>query len=175
LLVAFNTILRVETTINYNTVTHLQSLHTNLFTLSAAVFTYSVSLNHKLQIESSSHTLHLHIFTSLHLHIFTSSAVLLVSIRLEYSSVSADGLQDNSSERTPRKTVALLLKVCLPSRCIAMVRTRTTQKSSYVIPSQRLHWRSDWCLATSNNIRNSIVACGYSVVRCLLVRYLATL
>jgi hypothetical protein len=64
---------------------------------------------------------------------------------------------------------------CFPRRCIAMVTARTTQKTSYVIPSQRLHWRSDCCLATSNNIRNSIAACVYSVVRRLPVRYLATL
>jgi hypothetical protein len=56
-----------------------------------------------------------------------------------------------------------------------LVTARTIQKTSYVIPSQRLHWRSDCCLATSNNIRNSIVACVYSVVRCLSVRCLATL
>jgi hypothetical protein len=32
---------------------------------------------------------------------------------------------------------------------------------------------ADCCLATSNNIRNSVVVCVYSVVRCLSVRYLA--
>jgi hypothetical protein len=60
LVIGFMNNLQVLTTINYNTVTHLQSLHSNLFTLSAAVFTYSVSLNHTLQIKPSSHTLHLH-------------------------------------------------------------------------------------------------------------------
>jgi hypothetical protein len=60
LFTGFITMLQVVTTINYNTVTHLQSLHANLFTLSAAVFTYSVSLNHTFQIEPSIHTLHLH-------------------------------------------------------------------------------------------------------------------
>jgi hypothetical protein len=80
--------------------------------------------------------------------------------------VNADVLQDNSSARTPWKTVALLLRVCLPSRCIAMVTARTTQKTSYVIPSQRLHWLSDCCLETSNNIRISIVTFVYLVVRC---------
>jgi hypothetical protein len=52
--------LQVVTTINYNTVTHLQSLHANLFNLFAAVFMYSVSLNHTLQIKPSINTLHLH-------------------------------------------------------------------------------------------------------------------
>jgi hypothetical protein len=37
-------------------------------------------------------------------------------------------LQDNPSARTPRKTVALLLRVCLSSRCIAMVTARTHGK-----------------------------------------------
>jgi hypothetical protein len=91
-----------------------------------------------------------------------------------YCPVNADGLEDNSYTRTPRNTVALLLRVCLPSRCIAMVTARTTQKTSYVITSQRLHWRCDCCLETSNNTRNSIVVCVYSVVRCLPLRYLAT-
>jgi hypothetical protein len=63
LLIGFMNNPQVVTTINYNTVTHLQSLHANLFTLSGAVFTYSVSLNHTLQIKSSVHTISLHIFT----------------------------------------------------------------------------------------------------------------
>jgi hypothetical protein len=29
---------------------------------------------------------------------------------------------------------------------------RTAQKTSHVIPSQRVHWRADYCLATSYNI-----------------------
>jgi hypothetical protein len=91
--------------------------------------------------------------------------LLLAGSRWRYSTLPphgfallAAGLQDNSSARTPRKTVAPLLRVCLPSCCIAMVTARTTPKTSYVIPSQRLHLSSDCCLATSNNIRNSIVA-----------------
>jgi hypothetical protein len=48
-----------------------------------------------------------------------------------------------------------------------------TQKTSYVIVTSLVTWRADCCLATSNNIRNSIVACVYSVARCLLVCYLA--
>jgi hypothetical protein len=51
---------QVVTAINYNTATHLQSLHANLFIL----FAYSVLLNHTLQIKPSIHTLHLHRQTS---------------------------------------------------------------------------------------------------------------
>jgi hypothetical protein len=46
------------------------------------------------------------------------------------------------------------------------------QKTSYVIAILPAHWRVDCCLATSNDIRNSIVACVYSVARCLPVRCL---
>jgi hypothetical protein len=56
LLIGSITILQVVNTINYNTATHLQSLHANLFTL----YAYSVSLNHTLQIKPSIYTLHLH-------------------------------------------------------------------------------------------------------------------
>jgi hypothetical protein len=47
------------------------------------------------------------------------------------------------------------------------------QKTSYVIAILPAYWRADCCLATSNNMRNSIVACVYSVARCLSVRCLA--
>jgi hypothetical protein len=60
LLIDFINNLQVVTTINYHTVTHLQSLHANIFTLSAVVFMYSVSLNHTLHRKPSIHTLHLH-------------------------------------------------------------------------------------------------------------------
>jgi hypothetical protein len=40
-----------------------------------------------------------------------------------------------------------------------------TQKTSYVIATSLAAWRDDCCLATSNNIRNFIVACVYSVAR----------
>jgi hypothetical protein len=63
-LIGFINNLQVVTTINHNTVTHLQPLHATLFTLSAAVFTYSVSLNHTLQIKPSVHTSHIHRQTS---------------------------------------------------------------------------------------------------------------
>jgi hypothetical protein len=47
------------------------------------------------------------------------------------------------------------------------------QKTSYVMAILSAYWRADCYLATSNNIRNSIVACVYSVARCLSVRCLA--
>jgi hypothetical protein len=47
------------------------------------------------------------------------------------------------------------------------------QKTNNVIAILPAYWRADCCLATSNNIRNSIVACAYSVARCLPVRCLA--
>jgi hypothetical protein len=91
-------------------------------------------------------------------------------------SIERPKCQDNPSTRTTQKSQPLYCHgiVCLPSRCIAMFTARTTQKSDCVISSHRLH-RSDCCLATSNNIRNFIVACVYLVVRCLPVRYLAAL
>jgi hypothetical protein len=48
-----------------------------------------------------------------------------------------------------------------------------TQKTSYVIVTSLAAWRADCCLATSNNFRNSIVACLYSVARCLSICCLA--
>jgi hypothetical protein len=47
------------------------------------------------------------------------------------------------------------------------------QKTCHVIGILLAYWRADCCLATSNNIRNSIVACVYWVARCLPVRCLA--
>jgi hypothetical protein len=40
-----------------------------------------------------------------------------------------------------------------------------TQNTSYVIVISLAAWLADCCLATRNNIRNSIVACVYSVAR----------
>jgi hypothetical protein len=47
------------------------------------------------------------------------------------------------------------------------------QKTSYIITILPAYWRADCCLATSNDIRNSIVACVYSVAKCLPVRCLS--
>jgi hypothetical protein len=47
------------------------------------------------------------------------------------------------------------------------------QKTSYIIAVLPVYWRADCCLEESNNIHISIVACVYSVARCLPVRYLA--
>jgi hypothetical protein len=60
-----------------------------------------------------------------------------------------------------------LITRCLAGRIISVL-----QKTSYVIPTQLFHWR---LLLPSNNIHNSIVACLYSVARCLPARCLATL
>jgi hypothetical protein len=60
LVIGFINHLQVVTTINYNTVIHLQSLHANLF----ARLAYSFSLSHTLQIKRSIHTLHFHRQTS---------------------------------------------------------------------------------------------------------------
>jgi hypothetical protein len=107
LLIGFINNLKVVTTLTYNTVTHLHSLHTNLFTLSAAVFTYSVSLSHTLQIKPSVHNLHLHRQTSYILLVYDWLGCRCIPF--ENWTVTADGLQNNSSARTPRKTVSLLL------------------------------------------------------------------
>jgi hypothetical protein len=45
------------------------------------------------------------------------------------------------------------------------------QKTSYVIVTSLADWRVDCCLATFNNIRNSIVACVYSVARSVAYQY----
>jgi hypothetical protein len=89
-LIGFITILQVVTTITYYTVTYLHSLHAILFSLSAVVFAYSVSLS-------------LEHLNSLQLS-FTCELPVTVSYRELLC--SADSLQDNSSARTPRKTVA---------------------------------------------------------------------
>jgi hypothetical protein len=46
-----------------------------------------------------------------------------------------------------------------------------TQKTSYAIVTSLAAWRADCCLATRNNIRNSIVACVYSVARSVALQY----
>jgi hypothetical protein len=42
-----------------------------------------------------------------------------------------------------------------------------TQETSYVVVPSLAAWRADCCLATRNNIHNSIVACVYSVAGCV--------
>jgi hypothetical protein len=86
LLIGFITILQAVTTITYYTVTYLHSLHANLFSLSAVVFSYSVSLSLK------------HLNSQL---FFTYEVPVTVSYRELLC--SADGFQDNPSARTPRK------------------------------------------------------------------------
>jgi hypothetical protein len=87
-------------------------LHANLFTLSAVVFFYSVSL-------SLNHLNGLQLFFTYELPVAVSYRELLCS---------ADGLPDNPSARTLWKTVAPLLRVRLLSRRIAMVTARTHRK-----------------------------------------------
>jgi hypothetical protein len=116
---------------NYNTVTHLQSLHANLFSLSVAVFMYSVSLNHTLQIKPSIHTSQTDLLYS---------SVLLVSLRpfslrLTWTPLHSlrkqpencldrhRCLQVNSSARTTEKTHLphIVAKECLLNDCPATV------------------------------------------------------
>jgi hypothetical protein len=52
--------------------------------------------------------------------------------------------------------------IALPCDVIAAAR-----RSSYVVIASLAAWRADCCLATRNNIRNSIVACVYSVAECV--------
>jgi hypothetical protein len=132
---------------------------------------HSVTLLHSLQSYTP-------IFNSWHLHIFTlrnlTANFWLSTHSLRNWTVSAVGLQHNSSARTPRKTLAPLLRIRLLSCCIVVSCHGTDpQKTSHVIVTSLADWRPDCCLATSNNIRNSIVACVYSVARCLSVRCLA--
>jgi hypothetical protein len=57
----------VVTTLNYYAIAglhNLKSLHANLLSLSAVVFMYSASLNHRLQIRPSIHTISLNWLTS---------------------------------------------------------------------------------------------------------------
>jgi hypothetical protein len=42
-----------------------------------------------------------------------------------------------------------------------------TRETSYVVIASLAAWRADCCLATRNNIRNTIVACVYSVAGCV--------
>jgi hypothetical protein len=112
LIIGFITILHVVTIITFYTVTYLHSLHANLSSLSAVVFAYSVSLSLK-------HFNSLQLFFTYEFPVTVSYQELLCS---------ADGLQDNPSARTPRKTVAPLLRVRLSSRCIAMVTARIHRK-----------------------------------------------
>jgi hypothetical protein len=86
LLIGFITILQVVITITYYTVTYLHSLHTNLFTLSAVVFAYSVSLSLK------------HLNSQL---FFTYE--LPVTVTYRELPCSADGPQDNPSARSHGK------------------------------------------------------------------------
>jgi hypothetical protein len=100
---------------DYNYLLHcylFTQLHANLSILFAVVFAYSVSLSLK-------HLNSLQLFFTYELPMTVSYRELLCS---------ANGFQDNSSARTPRKTVAALLRVRLSSRCIAMVTARTHRK-----------------------------------------------
>jgi hypothetical protein len=169
LVIGFITILQVVTTITYYTIArlhNLQSLHTNLLAVSAVVFMYSVSLNHTLQIESSIHTLYLHILTLRNLLVETlwelpANWSECRFIRLETETVSADGLQDNSSARPTQKSHLTLY-------CCKGVFTDWLPGNGRGMDSIE-NSRSDCCLVTSNNICNSIVACIYATEGCLQV------
>jgi hypothetical protein len=129
--------LQVVTTITYYTIArlhNLQALHTSLLTLSAVVFTYSVSLNQTLQIKPSNHTVSLHAtnFSWLSLKIISRSLKYLNSLKYTagYSSVKTlrelpenclgrlRCLQDNPSARTTEKThLPHIVAKKLPSNC----------------------------------------------------------
>jgi hypothetical protein len=74
--------------------------------------------------------------------------------------VSTDGLQDNSSARIPRKTFSLLLRFGVFTERLPSNGRGTDSIENGL---------SDCCLATSNNIRNSIFACVYATEVCLQV------
>jgi hypothetical protein len=143
----------VGTTITFYTITYfhnLHSLHANLFSLSLIVF-----ITH---------------FTSSHIHTSKSPWTLCElpanwsecrRIRSETETVSADGLQDNSSARTTQKSH-------LPPYCCEGVFTEWLPSNGRGTDSSE-NGRSECCLATSNNIRNSTVKCVYATEVCLQV------
>jgi hypothetical protein len=131
LLIGFIDNLQVVTTINYNTVTHLQSLYANLFILSAAVFSLTES-------NTSTKAFNSH-FTSSQADLLYFS-VLMVSIRssslrltwmplhsLRKLPENFPGrprcLQDNPSAQTTEKThlTHTVAKECLLKDCPATV------------------------------------------------------
>jgi hypothetical protein len=157
---------QVVTTLNYNTVTQLTIITRQSF---HSFRVFSLTESHTSNIAFNSH------FTS-------SQADLLYFPGLRLAWMSMHSLRNcqpliawvalDVFKITPRqgphinRCPSIVVGECLSRRCIAAITARTTQKTSYVIPSQLLHWRSDCCVATSNNIRNSIVPFVYSVVRC---------
>jgi hypothetical protein len=64
------------------------------------------------------------------------------------------------SARTAQAKHFLLLYKCLPLLPSTKHGADHTENTSHVIPTQRVHWRADCCLAMSYNIR-PIVACAY--------------
>jgi hypothetical protein len=129
---------------NYNHLLHcyiFTQLHANLFILSAVVFACSVCRLNSLQLfftyelpvtvsyrellcsQSQSH------FTTYSQSVCLSWCRTPSEAHDQIFNSRADGLQDNSSARAPRKTVTPLLRVRLPSRCIAMVTARTHRKT----------------------------------------------
>jgi hypothetical protein len=63
---------------------------------------------------------------------------------------SADGHQDNSSARIPRKTWPLLLRSA-----------DGTENTTHVVPTQRVHCRADCCLA--NSYKHSSCCCVFTI------------
>jgi hypothetical protein len=137
------------------TVPYLHSLHFNLFSLSAVVFAYSVSLSLK-------HLNSLQLFNTNEFPA-TVSYRELITAPIVFKITSRHALHG--------KRLLHYWDVLEPFPSNG--RGTDLQKTSYVRAILSAYWRSDCCLATSSNIRNSIVACVYSVARCLLVRCLA--
>jgi hypothetical protein len=130
LLIGFINHLQVVTTINYNTVPdshNLQSQHAHLFTLSAVVFMYSVSLNHTLQIKPSVHTI------SLHMMNFPRLSLKIFSWSLKQSQIHCQILQS-----------------ILVSNCCYIAFALTTWKTTNIAGMECLPWCcADWYLTTN--------------------------
>jgi hypothetical protein len=143
LLIGFIRSSLVTTTINYNTVPNLhnlQSLHANLFTLSAVVFTYSVSLNHTLQIKPSIHTISLHMtnFPWLSLKTLSQSLKHLNSLKytVKYSNPFLFLTIVIQPSHLPHRKQPILLEW-------SVYWTLAPQWSRFCIAT---YWYTDWCL-----------------------------
>jgi hypothetical protein len=102
LLIGFITILQVVTTITYYTVTHFHSLHASLFSLSAVVFAYSVSLSLK-------HLNSLQLFFTYDLLVTVSYRELLCRAEQSSSLLPATSQHGHSWHRAPLGPMVIYL------------------------------------------------------------------
>jgi hypothetical protein len=135
----------VTSFLNHTYYSAIADLHNLEFTV-AHTLGFSVSTSSLLATDLNTET-----STSNHSEVFLSSVTLYSSVLICTQLIFT--IHRGHTPFSSLYSQVLCTNVSYNMSLLYRLRTDNTENTSHVIPSQRVHWRTDCCLATSYNIR----------------------